>query len=212
MIGRSVFFVVAFATAGCGCITEQRARELGALLHAENDERAEPSMRAAARALGAELLRARAEPLQLLNCNTTVQPAIREDVADGCIVAFSADGRAFWFKDTRGREKLGIRVASEELDYARLVRRGDTFILIHPDVVRRSVDKKTQCECDRSPKLVTAQPVFFAIVADDVRRFELRTSTVRVLQDVVEWERKAYAVWNGRTHDGWASRSRSIDC
>jgi hypothetical protein len=184
---RAASIALGLALAGCACTTRQKAAEHAAVLQAQSFERAVPAMRAAGASVGAQLLPLRAQVLYLPPC----QPGEPHDVSRGCVIGQAANGRAFRFLDERGKTKLAIRTRWEAHRYARLARRGDTFVLLDPEVSRRVVGEGTQCECDAG-LIVFPDFQYFAFVTDDLPDVEVLALKVPMQEDVIEWECKVF--------------------
>ena len=181
--------------AGCVCTSRQLAARRTAQLWTANYERAQPEMRAAAHAVGAQLLPAKAQGLRLNYCrpgeSKDTVPQLFDSRVDGCITWIKEDQSAFRFLDAQGRARMGIVVRPEVYHYTRLARRLSTFFVLDPVVSRRTIGSFSQCECSVWPA-VNFDPNFFAFIIDTVSDVAVRTLQVPMREDTIEWKCEAF--------------------
>ncbi len=182
--GISWLAAAGLATACC-CRSPERAAQAKARLLASNRERAEPSMRMAAEAVGAVLLPA--TPTRVIQVGACSNRDLPE--AQTCISWASDDGLAFRWRDPTGSESLGVKVDSPFWLFARLARRGDTLVLLVPVVTRRLVSRETECECREGSSgyfdfALEIQSVF---LLGDLPLDGVEVVNVPIIEDFVEW-------------------------
>ena len=170
-------FVITCLAAGCGCLSTQQVRERQAKQYANNRIGAEPDMRAAAQARGAELLTIEpqfvahrlpcAEGRDELAANSVRARDTCDFMAGrspGC-QRHGSDGRAFIIHTPGESPKLVIPIRNiEGASYARLARsdRG-LFILLPHYTSKTEVSTMTQCTCDGMPRVHCASSYGFVV-------------------------------------------------
>jgi hypothetical protein len=162
----SIIFFGALA-AGC-CVSRQRAWEMKRELVSRNDARADARMRGVAEARGATLL--------------DLSPRVWTDVPSS---AAMADAR-FAFLDYGDVGRVRDMIA-----YARLGRRGNTFLLFVPDVSYRSIGERAWCgdPCDDMEVSQVGAAGFDVdkIVGVDLRHVDVERVTVPLTLDFIAW-------------------------
>lgn len=186
-------------TSGC-CISRLRAAEISAELRQQNIERAEPDMRRAALQHGAELL---PDPPQAFGltpwCSELGDAAPRRDCVlrpDGLVNVTAGSGDTYRVLDHAGNQRVAIALGMQS-STTRLARRATTFFLLTPEVTRRRVYRRTACECDGGPVIVSMSGFMdlgLAFVVDDLPGVAIRRIKVPVVEEYIEWQCKAILV------------------
>jgi hypothetical protein len=184
-----VGLVSAMVATGC-CTSMTRAEEIQAELREDNVVRAEPAMRRAASERGATLLPERALEFGLI---PRCEGIFASDLERICVL--TSDHTIHRIRGVRGAVHMAISIEGHAPTTTRLARRGDTFLFLVPRVTARKVSTRTQCECDRSPKIVSMSGFLnlgFAFMLEDVPSAKVVAEriAVPVVEDFIEWECK----------------------
>lgn len=190
-------------TSAC-CTSMRRAAEIDDELRQQNLARAEPAMRRAAQRQGATLLPDQARTLGFKPlCDTTQNSAVRTErscVLDsgGPISAVGGVGDVYRLVDRDGKHQIAIPIG-EDATGARLAKRGNTLLVLSPQITFHQLDDRTQCECNGGPRVVSMSGYVnlgSAFVIDDLPEAEIQLVTVPVAYDYVAWQCKVIYVRN----------------
>lgn len=181
---------LAFVAVASGCCTSLRdAETINAKLRLQNIARAEPAMQRAAQANRARLLPVHARWFGLIpGCETKTAAN-----AGFCVLASSND--VHQLRDPQGAVSTAVSIRPHERSTARLARRGEGFVIFLPQVTARRTGARTQCECDRSPHVISMTGFVnleYAFALDGTPPasldVEVARVTVPVVEDYIEWE------------------------
>jgi len=190
-------------TSGC-CTSLRRAKEINAELREQNIARTEPAMHSAAQHQAATLLKDRPQGLWFTPlCDGTPDSTLRAHhycviQSEPVISVTGGLGDVYQLLDQEGKRRIAITIG-EELRGARLAKRGNTLFLLKPALTFHQVDRRTQCQCEGGPVLVSMSgfvDLGLAFVLDDQPRAEIQTISVPVVDDYVAWDCKLFLVRN----------------
>jgi hypothetical protein len=180
------------------CLSQQQADAVRREFVSRNRARTEPAIRAALEERGAILLPVEATtvrlpaPCSLAGANSLTEFAAHDPrlkcLESGGSSKPPADGQVIHLKGDQGKGWLAITVSPEHLAYARLARRGSRLIFVRPAITRRTVEDRTECECDAMPRVMIAETDAFLI--EDVPEASLEVVDVPMVEEYVNWHCK----------------------
>ena len=196
--------VAAFCLLTSGCCTSlRRATEINAELREQNIARAGPAMHRAAQRQGATLL-----PVQLRSlgfrplCSATQDTALGAGsycvLSPGRISVRGGLGDVYQLLDHEGKRRIAITIG-EAHSWARLAKRGETLLLLTPNVTFHQLDYRVQCECEGGPVIQSMSGYVnlgSAFLLDEGPKAEIQVITVPVVDDYVAWDCKVTYVRN----------------
>jgi hypothetical protein len=188
-----ISLLAVLVTVGSGCCrSAKEADQAQAELLVSNRERAEPLMRAAARAVGAELLQALPErTLRIGSCT-----GARLSPGRACATWVSGDRRAFRWTDGSGPTSIGVRISSPAWQYARVARRANTLVLLVPVVTRHAESKQTRCECygHSSGYYDLEQDLESVFLIGDLPLEGVLVVNVPIVEDFIPWKCATFVI------------------
>jgi hypothetical protein len=182
-----------------GCCTDRtEARNIRHAAMLDTRARAEPTMRAAAQRLGAELLpvlpQARFEFPFARELPGLPRP---EESEDRGLQLLSDDPHVVRLHDGQGAARIALLFHHNAWYYARLARRGEKLYILLPQLTDRIVDERTQCDCYDGP---TGEDPAVVFVVDDIQEVEVHEVQVPLTVEVVRWRCK---LTHSSTMPGW---------
>jgi hypothetical protein len=154
------------ALGGCHhCLTEREVKSTEQRLSANNDARADQTMRALASRLGATLL-----------------PATPRALTEPEMLPSQVEGQ--WWLYEGGIARRAIPIDSRDWQHARLARRGDTLLVLEPVLTRRAVAQEKKCVCFVGAYSV---PTWYGFVVEDPSATLVEHVPVNLAEDFIQW-------------------------